>query len=553
MKRRFVLLLACSIALVLCFCQGTKKDDIAGVGGTTLTQKDLDAFKILARYFPKDQGEFSLLARTAISGLAETEALFQKGRRDLGTPAIRRNQDWLLKTRYFTSLCYTMEILQRNLGFSDEQLKGYYEANKDRFRGVESIDSTGKVRLTKAAQPFPEMKFEVAKKMFLEKYKPDSAAVKEIKRALMEDKMSPLAGAKTASDSTTVIRDQWAEYIRDPGYRDFFLDLYYKEKFGRPFPGTLTDVYGKNKYITPAEMEAVLSWMPDNRRSGYKDDPLTLMDFARWIARWKLFSEKAKKSGFAAKPATQDLLKWAWKVEIAQRYVDTKLVPAAKKTVSIDTSMARYSYWDENGCAGQLIDSVGLKAHLAKLVSQETAAKFDSLIYEIRKGMHVRFFQPGDGYSDQRVKDPAMLLRQADSLRDTGKTTEAQALYQTLVTSFVFTGEGKKALVELAKIQTEQMAYTEAIKNYRWFLITDPDKSKQYNSMFMIGFIYDKYLDRPEMAELNYKWVLKNAPECELADDAEFMMLHLGEPMPGTGELQAEASRQGKKAEVSPN
>jgi outer membrane protein assembly factor BamD (BamD/ComL family) len=161
----------------------------------------------------------------------------------------------------------------------------------------------------------------------------------------------------------------------------------------------------------------------------------------------------------------------------------------------------------------------------------------------------VRFIQTG--LADERSKDPVKLMVQADALRDTGKTTEAQAIYQSLTTDFAFTKEGKKALVELAKIQTEQQAYADAIKNYRRFLVIDADKSKECNNMFMIGFIYDEYLDRPEMAELNYKWVLKNAPGCELADDAEFMMLHLGEQMASVDELQAEVKRQGKKVEAS--
>ena len=65
----------------------------------------------------------------------------------------------------------------------------------------------------------------------------------------------------------------------------------------------------------------------------------------------------------------------------------------------------------------------------------------------------------------------------------------------------------------------------------------------------MIGFVYSEYLSKPELAEANYKWILKNTPECELADDAEFMCLHLGEPMIGVDELQAEAKRQGRKPE----
>ena len=64
----------------------------------------------------------------------------------------------------------------------------------------------------------------------------------------------------------------------------------------------------------------------------------------------------------------------------------------------------------------------------------------------------------------------------------------------------------------------------------------------------MISFPYE-YLDKPGLAEINYKYVLKNLPGCELTDDAEFMMLHLGEPMSSIEELQSEALRQGRKIE----
>jgi hypothetical protein len=67
----------------------------------------------------------------------------------------------------------------------------------------------------------------------------------------------------------------------------------------------------------------------------------------------------------------------------------------------------------------------------------------------------------------------------------------------------------------------------------------------------MIGFIDDEYLSKPDIAQVNYRWVLKNTPECELADDAEFMSLHLGEAMSSVEELRAEAMRQGKKVDTS--
>lgn len=534
MKQRHILLLAGTTLLVLCFCRGAKKTDIAKVGTTTLAQSDLDAFNNLVRYFPQEQGEFALLSRNAASALVETEAIFQKHRWDLSNLAIIKKPDWVWKTRYFTSINYTTDVLQNNLGFPDAQLKRYYEANKNQFQGTEKYDSTGKARSTKVPRPFLEAKGDVAKKLFIGTYKPDPNVYK---------------GAKTAADSGEALT-KWVNYIRERGHSEFFLKLFYKEKTGRPYPDSLKDLYGKNNYLTPADMDIILSWVPVDRREQARNNESALMEYAGWLARWKLFSEKAKKTGFAAEPLTHNLLKWAWKIEVAQRYVNKNIGPMAGKNISIDTGMARYSYWDENGYAGQSIDSAVFKSHLATIAKQKAAVNFDGHMYKIRKSKHVRFLQAG-GVSDERSRDPAKLLRQADALRDTGKTTEAQALFQALVTDFAFAKEGKNALLELAKIQTEQQAYIEAIRNYRRFLITGADKSKQYSSMFMIGFIYDEYLDRPEMAELNYRWVLKNAPLSELADDAEFMMLHLGEPMASADELQAETRRQGKKVEAS--
>jgi outer membrane protein assembly factor BamD (BamD/ComL family) len=154
-------------------------------------------------------------------------------------------------------------------------------------------------------------------------------------------------------------------------------------------------------------------------------------------------------------------------------------------------------------------------------------------------------------FVDDMAGNPAQLIAHADSLRDTGNTSESQRIYEALSRGFLFTPEGMRSLIELAKIMTEQQQYTQAIKNYRDYLVLSHDVSKRCNTFFMIGFIYDEYLNRSEDARVNYRWVLKNTPDCELTDDAEFMSLHLGEAMNSVEELRAEAMRQGKKVDTS--
>ena len=537
MNQRYVSLFAGSLLSLLCVCHrgAPQKENIAYVGSTLITQQDFDAFNTVARYLPSQPEEFALSSRPGISALVETEAIYKKARWSLNNLKLRHGADWQWKERYFISLQYAMDVLQGNLGFSTEQLRQYYSSHKDQFKGTVQYDSTGKARSTAVVRPFDEVKSAIAEKLFLAAHKPDPAFLRRLDSADAKD--------------SNIVKTQWISYIRENAFRDYFLKADFKEKYGKSYPDSLKDLYGKGKILSTADMDVILSWIPAYQRDQVKNNPQRLMDFAGWLMKWKLFSEKAVSSGFASQPATQNMLKWAWRLEVAQRYVSAKLAAQAKTGVAIDTAMALYSYWDESGNPGAPVDTNALKAHIAKLTSQEVATNFENLIYQIRKAAPVRFSQAT--YKDEKANNPAQLLKQADSLRDTGNTAEAETRYRTLVSDFAFSPEGKKALVELAKVQTEQQSYTEAIKNYRRFLVIDADKSKQCNTMFMIGFIYDEYLDKPDMAEINYKWVLKNAPECELADDAEFMMLHLGEQMASVDELQAEVKRQGKKVEAT--
>lgn len=169
----------------------------------------------------------------------------------------------------------------------------------------------------------------------------------------------------------------------------------------------------------------------------------------------------------------------------------------------------------------------------------------------MRKDANIEFLQ--NDHKDNLDQNPAVLLKQADSLRDTSNIKDAEKNYRILAEDFAFTPEGKNALIELAKLQTEKQQYLQAIRNYRNYLITDHDKEKRCNTFFMIGFIYDEYMNMPQQAEINYKWILKNTPGCELSDDAEFMLLHLDEPMNSVEELQAEAIRQGRQIDDQEN
>jgi hypothetical protein len=520
--------------LLLCACyHGTpRKNRLAYIGSTLITQQDIEGFAGITRFYPNPPEEHFLATRPPVGAVVETHAIYRKMRWNPATMKYRHSLEWKWRERYYLATMFTETFLQWNLGFTDNEIKRYFNSHRMEFANTVVRDSAGKQCTTRVVQPFnSDIKRMVAEKMFCVVHPPDSAFKKTVHTI-----------------DTNITNREWMRHIRDEGAREIFTKAYFKEKYGKPFPDSLKNIYGKGRIVSPEDMDVMISWVPAYRRAQIKNSPQGLKNFAEWLIRWKLFSEKAVKNGFASQPSVRNGLKWAWEYEIAQRYVNETLAPLAKKDIRIDTAMALYSYWDESETPGS-IDSTAWKNHLSKLVRQEEGVKFDSLLYDIRRSEGVRFLQ--DNWRDDKVKDPVRVLRQADSLRDTGNTNDAEITYRLLVDNFFFTKEGKEALVELAKIKTEQQMYREAINNYRRFLVIDANLSKRYDHMFMIGFIYDEYLNKQEMAEVNYKWVLKNGPDCKLATDAEFMMQHLGEPMPSVDELQTEVKRQGKKVEAA--
>jgi tetratricopeptide (TPR) repeat protein len=321
----------------------------------------------------------------------------------------------------------------------------------------------------------------------------------------------------------------------------------YEQKYKHKLPDSLSEWFGKGKLITPEDMDIILHWLPEDQRSAY-GSPAGKTDLAKWLLKWKLFTEDAKKCGFFSGDDVKAALDWAWKVEVAVNYVNNALVPAAKASAAVDTEMCVYAMWDDRNAVSEK-DTAGINRKVSQYLKKIVSVKIDSALYALRSKHSIKFVAAE--YKDEQDAKPAVLIAHADSLRDTGNTAEASGVYRQLVTNFPFTPEGVRSYTELAKVQTEKGEYVDAVKNYRDFLILSKDASKRCNTFFMIGFIYDEYLNKSDMAEANYKWVLKNTPECELADDAEFMTLHLGEPMNSVEELRSEATRQGRKVDTS--
>ena len=545
------------IVLMLClcsFCQNQdKKDIVATVDSFTLTKQNYNSFMEMRRLYPSYTGDYFPGDRQGTAYLLATMVLCDEPKAKSLAGKLKSGLNWEWKQRYFPAQQYLIKILDQNMGFTDKELEGYYKSHQNAYkvtmpRPAPAPDTTKKagnpasVKDIKKDMPkdtviqrtFPEVKEQVIRSMFLAKYPaPDS----------MFKKHDPKDTAKVDSSA---VRDRWLYSIKS-NLPNFFMNKSYEQKYKHKLPDSLSQWYGKGKLITPEDMDVILHWLPESQRTVY-NTPAGTMDLAKWLLKWKLFTEDAKKCGFSSSDDIKATIDWAWKTEVAMNYVNNEFVPAAKAAAKVDTAMCVYALWDERSAVTQK-DTAGVNRIVTQYLKRIVSVKIDSMIYAMRKKHNINFLAAE--YKDEQAGNPVTMAAHADSLRDTGNTAEASGIYRQLVTSFPFTPEGARSYTELAKVQTEKGEYSDAVKNYRDFLVMQNDKSKQCNTFFMIGFIYDEYLNKSDVAEANYKWVLKNTPECELADDAEFMTLHLGEPMNSVEELRAEAKRQGRKVDTS--
>jgi hypothetical protein len=555
--------LSCSLS---CQKKSEENTPLVKLGSHTLTKGDYGYFSSMSRFYPLKHPQVWPGFRSAVTNMLETDVLYGATPWSFKSKVGKGAPDWKWKQRYFEAQLYLMNVLVRNLGLSDQQIETYYNAHK-----ADSFTVTVKVPKHAPAADSAKAKADPSKAPTADTAKADSSALatrdstfvkplaevrERIVRELFVVNFPPDTGyarkffGDTVKDSSA-LRNQWfqymSRYIRNRD-QDYFLNRYYQEFYGKPLPDSVDQWMGEGKVVTPADLKTITNWLPESEQSRF-ETPRGQKELSRWVLRWKIYQQKATRTGFVSTAEVRRTLDWVWKYHVVNEYLSQVLLPQLKKSTRVDTAMCVYSYFDERDKVTLPPDSAGLAMELQSKFDRTLGLKLDSLVYGLRMKRGVKFLQAD--YRDEKDQSPARLLAVADSLRDTGDVSQAETNYRKLTSSFGWTRQADTALGELAKLVTEKQSYKDAIRNYRLFLLGTRDSSRMCNTFFMIGFIYDEYLNQPALAEVNYKWILKNTPACELADDAEFMMLHLDEPMISIEELRAQALRQGRKVDFS--
>lgn len=545
-------LLVAAAAVLVCLCQKQidKEQKLVKIGDRVYTRDQFNSFSVMARSYPSAMPHIFPANRKQITFMVETELLYRSIPFTFPRRKIRNGDDWKWKKRYFPAQMYTIEILNGNAGFMDKDLQDYYQAHRDAFKDTVTYtvdppatdssagDSASVEKVERDSvryRPFVEVRDQIMRTMFFHKYPPDSAFL-----------AAHVSGEEEVDSAA--LRNQWFFHVRRTS-RDFFVKEVYREVVGEEMPDSLDEWYGEGKLITPDDMEVIRGWIDESRRK-YYNTPEGTKELAMWLLKWKIFSEKAKRVEYTENEELAEIMDWAWKVQVVTEYIEKNLLPKCEEMTDIDTSMCRFAYWDEVNSVVIPPDSAALAREIHTQYLKQLGVNLGSIIQDLREKKGVEFLQ--SDFKDDRNEDPKRILTKADSLRDSSQTDAAIEEYRKLTHNFPFTEEGEKAFAELAKLQTEKEMYSAAIDNYRRLLITEElDSERACNYFFMIGFIYDEYLNKPKLAGVQYKWLLKNTPECDLCDDAEFMVLHLDEPMISIEELRRQAKAQGRNVDYS--
>jgi len=520
-KVKLTVVAVSTIAMLGSFASCSKKgavkpEPFMKIGGKTYTLNEFKTFTnmqynhydlVRKGFFPGD--------RYAPTLFIETELLYKEAKKY--SSQVMSGKEWEWKKEFLLGQFYQRNIVRPNLGATEEQLRKHFKANKGKILYESNAGDTSYEANIK----------KIMEHRFVTAFPP----TEEFKK-----------GFKGISDEE--VNRYWIE-TQQKRRVDFFRDTYYAEYFKKPYPSDINVFYGEGKEITPADLQIVAKWLPEGTQENLKN-PKSLAEIVNFMMTWKLFARKAKENGVARSEDFLGQMGYFEKYELVRHYVNTVLTDKLSVDRSaINSEIAQFALWDTKGRTGESgSDSTLMGTILDDAVKLKSDAQMLKYITEKRLKKKVTFLHAD--YKDELAETSDRILFNADSLNNLGNKEMAKKYYRDLIRYYPFTKEGVEAYRAIAMVETDEASYSSAIQNYRKYLLLSEPNDEWCKVFFMIAYGYGEYLSNIDLAASNYRWVLKNRPDCDFADDAEFMYLHLGEPISDVEELQAENARQGR-------
>ena len=152
----------------------------------------------------------------------------------------------------------------------------------------------------------------------------------------------------------------------------------------------------------------------------------------------------------------------------------------------------------------------------------------ERMIEQLKEKYGVKVYDPL--YEEEKLSDPLEAFKLAQNFHNDRKLDDALKQYKKV--RLAFAGKEHYSLQDsvcmaMAQVYVEQEKYKDALAEYRRLLFLYPESSNNYKAQFMIGFIYAENLNKNGLAIKAFKELLSKYPNCDLADDADWMIRNI--------------------------
>jgi hypothetical protein len=424
---------------------------------------------------------------------------------------LKKDATWDMLHTFWKGRYYFLEFLVKNYGFTEEEIREYYLTEMVSL--IPNSDEDDDVVIE-------TYRNEILDSLFLDTHEPPQDFLDQ-------------AGNRSESD----IRSLWLKSFKASRHK-FFLEKFYRDKHGSGLPSDWESFTDTSDMVSEEELDIVTQWLP---QSHYRAE--NRYSYAQYILAWKLFGENADETGFTRSDTYQKSVDWFDRYAVVHHYLNTVLGNKIDPLIEERPQHFTYKYQDETGKPRSLPHTSSYQERYDQYTRKLTKMALNSYISNKRRDAAVVFDSPDD--EDIKHSSPEELFARADSLLDADNSQRARVFFRDLKNHFLYSPFGQKALIKLAEIYEHNNSYMKAINCYRDFILFSREEPEYCKWYFLIGNLYDERLNDYERAAANYAWVIRNSDKCQIAQDAEFMYLNIGEPIPEIDELRARAERQG--------
>lgn len=502
------LILIALLFLILIGCSKKEKEEkveFISVHNKTYYEKEYIEFMQMRFIYPVIKKSYVFPGKKYDPTLfAETIVLNEEAKKS--EKLYKDNYEYNKIKEFFKGLYYQKAVIIRNMGFTDQELKDYFNEKEKEKSGY-------------FGDPYFEViRDKVADELFLKTYEPDSSIKNYFKE--IDDKS---------------LQKIWLSEVKKD-IPKFFREYYYKKYYGKKYPQSPNKILGEEGLVVDSIVDMAISWLPKSQNYDKKSFRLKI---ANKLIATDLFIKEAESRGWYNEKFNKRILKWFNMYHRVNYYINNVLVNKSNLNYKVDSSDIYFKYIEDKieGSFDSYLNNYNdsLKGFSGKVfVNQYIKSKREKakLVF-IKEHIADDFV-----YSIEEINNK---VNEAKNKRDNLQVEK----YISIINDELYyesNGVGYKLLGEHYYDIGE---YSKSILAFRSYILSNPSDKEKRDAYNLIGYMYDE-LDDNENAYINYKWILKKFPGTPAAEDAEFAMLHLGEPLLEPEEYALETKRQGQ-------